>query len=184
MNTEGPGTIFESLRYPGAKRYFAGLTLSMVGTWMQSIAMSWLIVNRLHGGGHELGLLSIFQFTPMLLLGAWAGALSDRVDKRRVMVVTQTLLGLAALSLAVLDFTDRATLPAVLVVAAISGLASAFDTPVRRAMVGDLVPKSALPNAMSLNTGVITSSRVFGMALGGFVTRFAGTGYCFLVNGL
>ena len=177
-------SIFASLRYPGAKRYFAGLTLSMIGTWMQSIAMSWLVVKKLGGSGRELGLLSIFQFTPMLVLGAWAGALSDRVDKRRVMFVTQTLLGCAALSLALLDFTDRATLPAVLGVAAISGLAGAFDTPVRRAMVGDLVPKVALPNAMSLNTGVITSSRVFGMALGGFVTRFGGTGYCFLANGL
>ena len=176
--------VFASLHYPGAKRYFLGLTLSMTGTWMQSIALSWVVVHRLRGGGHELGLLSVFQFTPMLLLGGWAGALSDRIDKRRVMIVTQIVLGLTALLLGILDFTGHASLRNLLLLAGMSGVASAFDTPVRRAMVGDLVPREAVPNAMSLNTGVITSSRVFGMALGGFVTRWAGTGWCFIANGI
>lgn len=156
----------------------------MTGTWMQSIALSWLVIKKLDGHGHELGLLSVFQFGPMLVLGAWAGAIADRVDKRKVMMVTQILLGVAALALGILDLTNHATLSSVLVIACISGFASAFDTPVRRAMVGDLVPKSALPNAMSLNTGVITSTRVFGMALGGFVTKWAGTGWCFVGNGI
>lgn len=176
--------VFASLRYSGAKRYFLGLALSMTGTWMQSIALSWVVVHRLGGGGHELGLLSVFQFTPMLLLGGWAGALSDRVDKRQVMIVTQVALGLAALLLGVLDFTGHTSLRNLLALAGVSGVASAFDTPVRRAMVGDLVPRDAVPNAMSLNTGVITSSRVFGMALGGFVTQWVGTGWCFIANGV
>lgn len=176
--------VFASLHYPGAKRYFAGLALSMTGTWMQSIGLSWLVVHELGGGGRELGLLSLFQFSPTLLLSAWAGALSDRLDKRRVMVFTQLALGLTALALGVLTLTDQATLNSVLALSFVSGVAGAFDTPVRRAMVGDLVPREALPNAMSLNTGVITSSRVFGMALGGFVTRWIGTGWCFTFNGL
>lgn len=176
--------IFLSLRYPGAKRYFTGLALSMVGTWMQSIALSWLVVKELGGGGRELGLLMVCQFLPLLVLGAWAGALSDRLDKRRLMLMTQTAMGLSAIALAILDVTGRETFAAILVLAGIAGLASAFDTPVRRAMIGDVVPRSALPNAMSLNTGVITSARVLGMALGGFVTKFAGTWWCFLANGI
>ena len=177
-------SMFTSLHYPGAGRYFVGLSLSMLGTWMQSIALSWLVVNELKGRGAALSLLGVFQFAPTLLLGAWAGALADRRDKRRIMLVTQTALGLCAIALAVLDFSNHESLPAVLALSGVAGLASAFDTPVRRSLIGELVPPSAVPNAMSLNTGVITSSRVFGMALGGFVTKWAGTSWCFLINGI
>lgn len=176
--------LFASLRYPGAGRYFLGLSLSMLGTWMQSIALSWLFVHELGATGMLLGLLGVVQFGPTLLLGAWAGALADRMDKRRLMLVTQIAMGCTALALAALDFANRESIAAVLVISGIGGLASAFDTPVRRSIIGDVVPKSALPNAMSLNTGVITSSRVLGMAMGGFVTKFAGTSWCFLANGL
>jgi MFS family permease len=176
--------LFRSLEYPGAKRYFTGLSLSMVGTWMQSVALSWLIVKQLDGGGRELGWLLIATTGPILLLGAWAGSLADRVDKRRLMFVTQLAMAAAAIGLAALDFSGHATLPLVLTFASISGLASAFDTPVRRSIIGDLVPRDALPNAMSLNTGVITSARVLGMAVGGYVIRFGGTEWCFLLNGL
>lgn len=177
-------STFASLRYPGAGRYFTGLTLSMCGSWMQSIALAWLVGKRLGGDGGALGLLSVFQFAPMLFLGAWAGAIADRRDKRQIMVVTQLLLGLSALVLGLLDISGHITMPLVLGLAGVSGVASAFDTPVRRAMVGDLVPKHLIPNAMALNTGVITSSRVFGMMLGGFVVKYAGTGWCFLANGV
>ncbi len=176
------GAMFETLRYPGAKTYFAGLLLSMAGTWTQSIALAWLVVKTLDGSGRELGWLAIAQFAPMLVFGPWAGALSDRIDKRKLMVCTQTILGLCALVLAVLTLTDRITLGLVLVVSALAGLANAFDTPVRRALVGDLVPKEVVPNAMSLNTSVITSSRFFGMMIGGFLTSWFGPGVCFLIN--
>lgn len=177
-------STFASLRYPGAARYFAGLTLSMVGSWMQSIALSWLVVQKLNGDGGALGLVNAFQFAPMLFLGAWAGALSDRYDKRRLMTVTQILLGFSAVALGILDLSGHITMPIVFLLAALIGTASAFDTPVRRAMVGDLVPKHVIPNAMALNTGVITSSRVFGMMVGGFLVKYAGTGWCFIVNGI
>jgi MFS family permease len=177
-------STFASLRYPGAGRYFTGLTLSMCGSWMQTIAQSWLVSKRLGGDGAALGLLSVFQFAPMLFLGAWAGAIADRIDKRRIMIVTQVSLGLSALALGLLDVSGHITMPLVLAFALISGVASSFDTPARRAMVGDLVPKHLIPNAMALNTGVITSSRVFGMTLGGFVIKYAGTGWCFLANGI
>lgn len=183
VETDRP-SMFASLHYPGAARYFLGLAASMLGTWMQSIALSWLFVNELGAKGMLLGLLGIVQFGPTLVLGAWAGALADRMDKRRLMLITQIAMGTTALALAAIDFANRESIAAVLVISAIGGLASAFDTPVRRSIIGDLVPKSALPNAMSLNTGVITSSRVVGMALGGFVTKFAGTSWCFLANGL
>ena len=175
---------FLSLRYPGAKLYFAGLTISMLGSWMQSIALSWLIVRQLRGGGAELGFQQMAQFLPVAFLSAWAGSLADRIDKRRLMVVTQIALGLTALTLAALDFTGRASLKAVLAITVITGFASAFDTPARRSLIGDLVPHDALPNAMALNTGVITSARVAGVALGGLLVKYAGTGWCFLLNGL
>jgi len=177
-------TLFSSFRYAGVKRYFLGLALSMVGTWMQSIALAWLVVKVLNGGGRELGLLTVFQFGPLLCLGMYAGALSDRFDKRVLMLITQLLMGSAALALAFVDFTGRESMSVVYALAALSGLASAFDTPVRRAMIGDLVPKHGLPNAMSLNTGVMTSTRVLGMAVGGYIVRFAGTPWCFLANGV
>jgi MFS family permease len=176
--------MFASLQYPGTRRYFGGLIVSMLGSWMQSIAMAWLIVEALKGGGLELGLQQVFQFVPMLILGAWAGSLADRIDKRKLMLVTQTILGMAALAIAALDFAGRATLAAVLVVSAVSGLAGAFDTPVRRALIGDLVPQAVVPNAMALNTGVITSSRVVGMAIGGVIINIGGTKWCFLLNGI
>jgi MFS family permease len=176
-------STFVSLKHPGTKPYFAGLTFSMVGTWMQSIGVSWLVAKELGGDGRELALLSVAQFVPMLVLGAWAGAISDRVDKRRLMIITQFFLLLSAFALAWLDFSNRATINGVLALSFVAGVASAFDTPIRRALIGDLVPKSVLPNAMALNTGVITSSRVLGMTLGGFVTKYAGTGWCFALNG-
>ncbi len=148
------------------------------------MALSWLILKQLDGGGKELGLQQFSQFLPMALFGAWAGSIADRIDKRRLMILTQCALGAAAMALAWLDLTDRATLPLVLVLSAVSGIASAFDTPVRRSLIGDLVPSSALPNAMSLNTGVMTSSRVVGMALGGYLSKYFGTGWCFLLNGV
>ena len=184
MSESPPTPLFLSFRYPGAKLYFTGLTVSMLGSWMQSIALSWLIVRNLHGGGRELSLQQIAQFLPVALLSAWAGSIADRIDKRRLMVVTQVALGVTALTLAALDFTGRATLNAVLAITVVTGFASAFDTPARRSLIGDLVPHEALPNAMALNTGVITSSRVAGVAIGGFVVKYAGTGWCFLFNGL
>lgn len=151
---------------------------------MQSIALSWLIVRNLKGGGHELSLQQIAQFLPVAVLSAWAGSIADRIDKRRLMMVTQVALGLTALTLAALDFAGRVTMPVVLAITLVTGLASSFDTPARRSLIGDLVPHEALPNAMALNTGVITSSRVLGVAIGGFVVKYAGTEWCFLFNGL
>jgi MFS family permease len=175
---------FASLKYPGTGRYFVGLALSMLGSWMQSIALSWLVIHELNGKGSTLALVGIFQFGPTLVLGAWAGSLADRFDKRRMMFVTQAALGLCALALAAMDFANRESLVLVLLLAGVAGFATAFDTPVRRSIIGDLVPRDVVPNAMSLNTGVITSSRVAGMAMGGFVTKWAGTSWCFLANGI
>jgi MFS family permease len=177
-------SLFSSLRYPGTKLYFGGLVVSMCGSWMQSLALSWLILKQLGGGGRELGIQQFCQFLPMALFGAWAGSIADRLDKRRVMVATQIALGCAALALAWLDLTKSATLPAVLTLSAVSGIATAFDTPVRRSLIGDLVPSAALANAMSLNTAVMTSSRVVGMTLGGYLSKYFGTGWCFVLNGV
>jgi MFS family permease len=177
-------STFHSLRYPGAKRYFLGLILSMVGTWMQSTALGWLLKDDLNGGGKALGLLMVFQFVPTLVLSAWAGSIADRTDKRRLMFVTQVAMGSSALLLGVLTLLDRVSIPLVYALAFVGGIATAFDTPVRRALIGDFVPKESLANAMSLNTSVMTSSRVIGAALGGILTKHVGAGWCFMANGL
>jgi MFS family permease len=183
MDSHQKSPVLASLQFKGTKPYFAGLSVSMLGTWMQSVALAWLVKKTLNGSGSTLAVLGIAQFGPTLLLSAWAGSLADRFDKRRLLLMTQSAMGASALALAFLDFTERATLAAVLILSVVSGLASAFDTPARRSIIGDIVPKSALPNAMSLNTGVITSSRVLGMAVGGLVTDRFGTAWCFLANG-
>jgi MFS family permease len=186
--SDAPVGTFFSLRYPGSKRYFAGLILSMVGTWMQSVGLTWVITNELqiakNQQGRALGAMLFFSFVPLLVLGAWVGSLSDRMDKRRLMLITQVAMGSAAFVLAVLTLTKHITLPIVLVLAFVGGVATAFDTPVRRALIGDLVPPIAISNAMSLNTSVMTSSRVIGVSIGGFVIRYFGTGWCFLLNAI
>jgi MFS family permease len=177
-------TMFGSLRYPGTTRYFVGVALSMVGTWMQSVALAWLVSHELGGNGRQLGIVAMCQFGPMLVLGMYAGSLSDHKDKRNLMLVTQVFMGAAALALAWVDFASHETFPIIYGLSLLAGITSAFDTPVRRALIGDLVPRHAVANAMSLNTGVMTSTRVVGMAVGGFVIRFGGTRWCFLLNGV
>ncbi|MDA3024953.1 MAG: MFS transporter, partial [Actinomycetota bacterium] len=138
--------------------------VSNVGTWLQSTAMS-ILVYRLTGQATSLGVAIALQFLPMLFLGAWAGALADRRDKRRMCVLTQSALTAQALVLAALDFAGAVNVGAIYVLSFILGVAGALDNPARRGLVVELVPSADISNAMSLNTAVMTGSRVFGPAL-------------------
>ncbi|MDA0370209.1 MAG: MFS transporter [Actinomycetota bacterium] len=174
---------FRSLRTRNARLFFGGLMVSNVGTWLQSTAMS-ILVYRLTGQATSLGVAVALQFLPMLFLGAWAGALADRRDKRTMCLVTQGALTAQALVLAVLDFAGAVNVGAIYVLSFVLGVAGALDNPARRGLVAELVPSADISNAMSLNTAVMTGSRVFGPALAAALIGPLGTAWCFMINAL
>jgi MFS family permease len=177
------GGMFRSLKYFNAKLFFLGLLLSNVGTWIQLTATSFLLY-RLTGSATDLGINVALQFLPMLLFGAWAGALSDRRDRRTTTIVTQSLLAVQALTIGVLDLTGVINLPIVYVLSGLLGIVGAIDNPARRGLVTELVAPADLSNAMSLNTAVMTGSRIFGPALAAVLVGPLGTGWLFIVNGV
>jgi MFS family permease len=174
---------FRALRERNARLFFAGLLVSNVGTWVQLTAMV-LLVYRLTGKGTDLGVLVACQWGPLLLLGAWAGAFADRHDRLHLTRITQTLLAVQALTLGVLDLTGAINVPVVLALSVVLGVINAFDNPARRGFVTELVEPADIPNVVSLNTAVMTSSRLFGPALAAVLVQTAGTGWCFVLNGV
>lgn len=173
--------VFRSLRTRNARYFFGGLLVSNVGSWLQSTAMA-ILVYRLTGRATDLGITVAMQFLPMLLLGAWAGAIADRRDKARMCLVTQSAMAGQAVVLTVLDFAGLVSVPIVYVLALVLGVANAFDNPARRGLVVELVPPADISNAVSLNTAVMTGSRIFGPALAAALVTPAGTAWCFFLN--
>lgn len=176
------GTTFRSLQFRNVRLFFGGLLVSNVGTWMHLTVMS-ILVFRLTGESTSVGISIACQFLPLLLLGAWAGSIADRLNKRKMAIVTQSLMAAQALTIGVLDVTGLINLPLVYLMSLLLGLANAFDNPARRSLVTELVPPEEITNATSLNTAVMTSSRVVGPALGAVMVGLVGTGACFLLNG-
>lgn len=181
VNTHG--AMFRSLKYFNAKLFFLGLLVSNVGTWVQLTATSFLLY-RLTGSATDLGINMALQFLPMLLLGAWAGALSDRHDRQTTTIITQSLLAIQAITIGVLDLTGHINLPTVYVLSGLLGIVGAIDNPARRSLVTELVAPADMSNAMSLNTAVMTGSRIFGPALAAVLVGPLGTGWLFIVNGV
>lgn len=172
---------FRALRQRNARVYFAGLLVSNVGTWLQMTAMS-LLVYDITGKSTDLGITVALQFLPMLLLGAWAGAIADRRDKRRMAIVTQALLAGQALTLGLVDLAGLASVSVVWSLTLVLGVVNAFENPARRGLVTELVEPQDIANATSLNTAVMTGSRIFGPALGALLVDTVGTSWCFLLN--
>lgn len=185
MSTANPGSggkTFASLEIRNYRLFFVGQLVSMCGTWMQGTAMSAYILYRLHGGGKELGFLSACTFTPMLLFGLWAGAVIDRVPKRRLLTWLQVAMGSVAAVQTVLVATGTARLWMIYVAAFLSGLANAFEMPARQAFVSEIVPSSQIANAVGLNSMIFNGGRVVGQALGGLLVPIVGYSWCFGVN--
>jgi MFS family permease len=174
--------MFSSLRHRNAQLFFIGLLISNVGTWMQMTAIS-LVVYELTGRAADAGITLFFQFLPMLLLGVWAGAVADRVDKRKMAFLTQGLLASQAVLLGGLYFADVLTLPVLYVLSLALGIVSAFDNPARRGFVLELVEPHEITNALSLNTAVMTGSRILGPALAVALKGPLGAGWLFMING-
>ncbi|MGA2520401.1 MAG: MFS transporter [Acidimicrobiales bacterium] len=183
-------TTFRSLRVRNYRLYFTGQLISVSGTWMQSVALAWLVVRYLAPRGQaglDVGFTTALQFLPMLLLGAWGGVIVDRVDKRRLLFATQSMAGILALLLGLLVMTGNgaaghAHLWEVYVLAFLLGLVNLLDNPARQTFVIEMVGKDDLPNAVSLNSIVMNGARVIGPAVSGVLIATVGLGVCFLVN--
>jgi MFS family permease len=172
---------FSSLRIRNYRRYFLGQLVSMCGTWMQVVAMAWLVLD-LTGSGTSLGLVTASQFLPVLLLGPWGGLIADRFDKRRLLAVTQTVSGLLAALLAVIVATGVVEVWMVEVLALGLGLTTVFDTPARQTIIAELVPPEELRNAVTLNSVMINAARIVGPAIAGLLIALVGESMCFALN--
>ena len=174
---------FKSLRSRNYRLYFLGQVVSVSGTWMQGIAQAWLVL-QLTGSGAILGLTTGLQFLPILLGGPLAGVLADRVDKRRLLIATQSTAAGLALLLGTLTATGAIQLWMVMVLAFAFGCVVAVDNPARQSFVLEMVGPEDLPNAVTLNSVVINGARAVGPAIGGLVIAGLGIAACFFINGL
>jgi len=172
---------FRSLRIYNYRLFFFSQVVSMSGTWMQSVAQSWLVL-QLTGSGIDLGITVGLQFGPVLVVGAWAGALADRVDKRKLLIVTQSVAAGLALILGVLTAADVVTVWMIWVLAGLTGTTVALDMPSRQSFVYEMVGPADLANAVGLNAVTINSSRIIGPALGGVLIAGVGVAPCFFLN--
>jgi MFS family permease len=172
---------FAALAVPNYRRYIAGQAVSLVGTWMQMAAQSWLVLSITHSAA-ELGLIVALQTLPVLLLGPYGGVVADRVDKRRLMVCLQTLMGVQALVLGLLTVTGAVRLWQIGALAVLLGLNNAFENPARQSFMLELVGQEHLRNAVSLNSVLVNVARTVGPAVGGVLIATVGTGVCFLFN--
>ncbi len=173
---------FASLRFRNYRLYFVSQIISFSGTWMQSIALAWLVL-QLTGSGTALGTVMAMQFLPTLLLAPLGGMLADRFDKRRLIVITQTLAGSLAMTLGVVTLTGVVELWMVYALAAGFGAVTALDNPSRQTFVMEMVGPDDVSNAVTLNSVVVNAARVIGPAVGGIIIATFGVGECFVVNG-
>lgn len=163
--------------------FFAGQAVSMTGTWVQYVASSWLVL-RLTGSGVALGVVTALSFAPILLFGAWAGVLADRYDKRRILLWTQSGFAVLALVMWTLVVTGVVELWMVYTLAFLQGIVTAVDNPARQSFFAEMVDAEHLTNAVSLNSAVMTGTRIVGPAIAGILIATAGLDVCFLVNGI
>ena len=175
---------FHSVRHSRNFRlFFVGQAVSVSGTWVQYVASSWLVL-QLTGSGVALGIVTALSFAPILLIGAWAGVLADRHDKRAILLGTQTAFAVLALALWALVASGVVVLWMVYLLSFLQGIVTAVDNPARQSFFAEMVGPDELTNAVSLNSAVMTGTRIVGPALAGLLIATAGIAACFLVNGV
>jgi len=172
---------FASLSVPNYRRYYAGQSISLIGTWMQMTAQAWLVLSLTHSSTW-LGVIVGLQTIPVLLLGPYGGVIADRVAKRKLMVALQSLMGVQALALGLLTVTGSVRLWEIGLLAAMLGLNNAFENPARQSFMLELVGPEHLRNAVSLNSVLVNVARSIGPAVAGILIATVGEGVCFLVN--
>jgi MFS family permease len=179
----GLARTFLSLSVPNYRRYFGGQIVSLTGNWMQTVAEMWLMV-QLTGSGVSVGLTAALQFLPIMLFGAWGGLLADRMPKRRLLTITQTLMAIPALTMWLLTVNGSIAVWMVYALVLARGCVNAIDNPARQAFVVEMVGADRVVNAVALNSVIVQTARIFGPAAAGAVIVLIGVGTCFLVNAL
>jgi MFS family permease len=172
---------FAALSVPNYRRYYGGQSISLIGTWMQMTAQSWLVYTLTHSGA-ILGVILALQTLPVLVLGPYGGVVADRVDKRRMMIALQSAMGVQALVLGLLTVTGVVRVWEIGVLAAVLGVNNAFENPARQSFMMEMVGPEHLRNAVSLNSVLVNAARSIGPAVGGILIATVGTGVCFLAN--
>ncbi|HSX45662.1 MAG TPA: MFS transporter [Candidatus Saccharimonadia bacterium] len=172
---------FASFKVRNFRLFYLGQSISLCGTWMQTVALSWLVLQMTHSGT-QLGLVLAAQFLPILLFGVWGGVIADRFDKRHILYCTQTAAGLFALALGLLVVGHHIQLWEVYVLAACLGTATAIDNPTRQTFVIEMVGPEYLRNAVTLNSTLVNVARIVGPSIGGVLIATTGVGECFLFN--
>ena len=173
--------MVRSLGQRNYRLYFFGQLVSVAGTWMQTVAQSFLVL-RLTGSGTALGLATAARFLPMFIMGPLGGLMADRLNKRRVLYVTQTLQGLLAAVFAILIATGAIEMWMVYLLALALGCVNVFDNPARQSFIAELVAPEEISNAVTLNSVSLNMARVFGAALGGIFVAWLGLATCFALN--
>ena len=173
---------FRSLRrHRNYRIFFTGQLVSLAGTWMQNVALAWLVI-ELSGSAIAIGALAFWRFIPFTVFGLVAGVVADRIESRKLVMATQGAAMAVSVALAVITLTGTATLTTVYILAALGGVALAFDAPGRQSLTFQMVGPRELPNAVALNSGLFNGSRIIGPAIAGLVIAAVGTGLCFVVN--
>jgi len=178
------GFAFRALKIRNYKLFFSGQIVSLLGTWIQNIALGWLVY-RLTGSSLWLGVVGFAGQIPALFISPFAGVFADRLNRRKVLLIAQSVSMLLAFIMATLVFTDNIKVWHIVVIASINGMVMAFDTPFRHAFLIEMVGgKDLLQNAIALNSTLINSARFIGPMIGGFLIAWVGEGLCFLINGI
>ena len=174
---------FSSLKYRNYRLWFTGALVSNIGTWMQRVGQDWLVLTQLtHNSGVALGAVTGLQFAPALFVSPFAGVLADRMNRRKLLLITQASMGALAAVLGALVLSGQVRLWHVYALALALGVASAFDAPVRQTFVAQLVPKEKLANAVGLNSASFNAARLIGPGVAGLLIAAIGTGWLFWLN--
>jgi MFS family permease len=176
-------TGLRALNHRDFRLFFTGQLVSLIGTWMQSIGQSWLVL-ELTNSAFKLGLIGTLQWGPMLCFSFVAGAIADRVRKRRLIIATQTALMLQAFGLSVLAFTGHVQYWHVAVLACLYGVANTLDMPTRQSFIVEMVGKDDLMNAIALNSAMFNGARIVGPAVAGLLVARYGVAIAFVLNGV
>ncbi len=172
---------FAALSVPNYRRYYSGQSVSLIGTWMQMTAQSWLVLTLTHSAT-MLGLIVALQTLPVLVLGPYGGVIADRVNKRKLMIALQSAMGIQALALGLLTVTGLVQVWQIGILAALLGLNNAFENPARQSFMMELVGPEHLRNAVGLNSVLVNAARSIGPAIAGILIATVGDGVCFLAN--
>jgi MFS family permease len=177
------GKTFQAMQYPVFRRYWIGAFLSFVGSWIQNVAQSWLVY-ELTRSEFLLGVVGFVQGLPMLLLAPLGGVISDRWNRRTILLITQSGFALSALLLAILTYTGLIRYEYILALVLLNGLVLSVDLPTRQSLIAHLVEKRDLANGIALNAAAFHTARILGPAIGGLLLEWVGPAPCFLVNAI